>query len=276
MASRGAPVVWGVHRSDVDARWTKPRLAVAAKLCAKLTRVVPTRIVCCSEDAARGHVALGYDGSRMVVIPNGFDLTAFKPDRDARRSVREELGIPIDARLIGMVARFDPTKDHETMLRAASLVADSHPDVHVILCGAGVEEGNPSFTSLVDTRMPWERLHLLGMRRDIPRIDAALDVAVLSSRSEAFPLAVGEAMASGVPCVVTDVGDAALLVGDCGAVVPAGDPKRLADAISALLDRPSSEREALGAAARDHVVHSYEIGHIVARYEDLYRELAER
>lgn len=273
LAIRGVPVIWGVHRSDLDAGWTKSRLAVAARLCAAISSRVPTLIVSCSDHAARSHVALGYDDSRMVVIPNGFDLGSFHPDADARQSVRYELGIPVDAPLIGMVARFDPTKDHATMLRAAARVTRSHPDAHFILCGAGVESDNTPFAALLYDGPAASNVHLMGVRRDIARIDAALDVAVLSSRSEALPLSIGEAMASGVPCVVTDVGDAAALVGETGSVVPPGDADQLAKAIESLLERSPAERQALGTAARARIERNYEIGDIVTRYEALYREV---
>ena len=163
------------------------------------------------------------------------------------------------------------------MLRAAAILMASHPSAHVVLCGRGVERGNGDFVALAPELIDEPRLHLLGLRSDIPRIDAALDIAVLSSvGGEAFPLAIGEAMASGVPCVVTDVGDAAVLVGDTGTVVPSSDPQRLATAIGDLLDRPLDVRRGLGAAARARVVANYELDHIVGRYEELYRELVGR
>ncbi|MEA3020050.1 MAG: hypothetical protein QOI47_1574 [Actinomycetota bacterium] len=273
ITTRSAPVVWGVHRSDLDPGWTKRRLAVAARLCARVSHRVPTRVICPSEDAARRHVELGYDPDRMVIIPNGYELDAFAPDDAARASVREELGVAPDARLVGMMARFDPQKDHRTMVRAATIVIRSH-DAHVVLCGQGVDWANPAFAALVEDQSIRPNLHLLGLRPDVARIDAALDVGVLSSiGGEAFPLAIGEMMACGVPCVVTDVGDAGVLVGDTGTVVRPGDPAALAAVIGELLDRPDAERRALGAAARARVHTEYAIDKVVKRYEDLYDEL---
>lgn len=278
LVSRRVPVVWGIHRSDLDAAWTKRRLATTAKLCARVSGWVPSRIVCCSEDAARRHVALGYHSEAMVMIPNGFDLDEFRPDATARGSVRSELGVPHDAPLIGMIARFDPQKDHASLLEAADLVACRLPDAHFLLCGLGVQPDNPPFAALT-RRHPdlAPRLHAVGLRRDIPRLDAALDVGVLSSiGGEAFPLAVGEAMACGVPCVVTDVGDAPELVADTGVVVPRGEPTAMAGAIVDLLSLPVDQRRAMGAAARRRVQQHYELDHVVARYEGLYAELAGR
>lgn len=278
LVARRVPLVWGVHRSDLDAGWTKRRIAIAAQLCARISGRVPTRIVCCSTDAASRHIELGYDPRRIVVIPNGFDLDAYRPDASARGSVRDELGIPAEALLVGMIARLDPQKDHATLLEAAELVARRVPDAHFILCGLGVHASNPPFAALAH-RHPGlaPRLHAVGLRRDIPRIDAALDVAVLSSiGGEAFPLAIGEAMASGVPCVVTDVGDAPELVGDTGLVVPRNNPTALAAAVADLLTLPVEQRRAKGAAARLRIQQRYELDHVVARYEALYADLAGR
>lgn len=267
-----APVIWGIHRNDLDASWTKRRLAIAAKLSAAVSNRVPTRIACCSERAATVHAALGYDASKIVVLPNGIDVSQFKPEAGARMSLRAELGVPADAVLVGMIARFDPTKDHASLLRAAAQVVQSHPQAHFVLCGAGVEPGNAALARLIDASAS-TNIHALGLRHDIPRIDAALDVAVLSSRSEALPLSIAEAMASGATCVVTDVGDAGVLVGDTGAVVPPGDTDALARAIGAAVALSGDERHRLGVAARARIVQHYEIGAVVRRYEDLYREV---
>lgn len=277
LAARGAPVVWGIHRSDVDRPWTKRRIAWAARLGAMASSRVPDRIICCSQVAADRHVAFGYDRAKIEVVPNGFDTSAFAPDARAGQRIREELGIGPGTQLVGMVARFDPQKDHGTFLRAAAELAPLHPSAHFVLCGKDVIADNPFFSAFLDAHPPLRgRVHLLGPRTDVPRVDAALSVAVLSSvGGEAFPLAVGEAMACGVPCVVTDVGDAAELVGNTGRVVPPADPHALADALGALLADPRTTRE-LGAAARQRVVEHFEIHRVVARYEAIYRDVIAR
>ena len=112
------------------------------------------------------------------------------------------------------------------------------------------------------------------MRHDVPAIDASLDVLVCSSTTEGFPNVVGEAMACGVPCVATDVGECAEVVGDTGRIVPKQDPQRMGEAILELLRPPRAERIALGAAARQRVVERYEINRTVARYCQLWRDLA--
>jgi glycosyltransferase involved in cell wall biosynthesis len=120
------------------------------------------------------------------------------------------------------------------------------------------------------------RCHLLGPRRDVARIHASLDVAVSSSISEAFPLAVGEAMACGVPCVATDVGDSALMIGETGRVVPPGDAAALAAAIRDVLALKPGERVKLGEAARRSVCERFDLGAVARRYERLYEQVAGR
>lgn len=269
-----APVVWGLHNSNLDPATTPWTTRATVTTCARLSRLVPRRILSCSEVSRRVHVALGYDAARMLVIPNGFDLAAFAPDPVARATVRAELGLPADARLVGLFARWHPQKDQGTFIRAAAGLADGFRDCHFLLAGGDIDGSNAALAALLAASGRRERFHLLGVRDDMPRLTAALDVAVTAAAfGEAFPLVVGEAMASGVPCVVTDVGDSALMVGDTGRVVPPRDPAALGAAIGGLLALPTAAREALGAAARARIAAEYGLPAIAGRYGALYQSL---
>jgi glycosyltransferase involved in cell wall biosynthesis len=277
LASRlagGAPVAWNIRQSTLDPRGNKRSTIWTGRVCAWLSRWLPTRIVCCSEASARLHTALGYASERMIVIPNGFDLAAFRPDPAARRAVRAELGVPDQAPLVGLVARFDPHKDHRVFAAAAGRLAVRRPDVHFVLCGDGIVDENARLVGWLRAAGVRERCHLLGRRDDTPRLNAALDLAASSSYGEGFPNVLGEAMACGVPCVATDVGDSALIDGDTGRVVPPRDPDALADAWEALLALEPSARAALGLAARQRVEAQFSLPTVVRRYETLYEELA--
>jgi glycosyltransferase involved in cell wall biosynthesis len=266
-------VVWGIHNSTLP-RTTKrsTRLVVAAL--SRLSHRVPRRIVACAAVAREVHRKLGYDDARMVTIPNGFDMESYRPDPAARRSVREELGLAVGTRLIGLVARFHPQKDHRNFVRAAGELHKAMPGVHFVLCGDGVDAANLELAGWIREAGVVERVHPLGPRDDTPRIMASLDLLCSSSSfGEAFPLVVGEAMASGVPCVVTDIGDSALLVGDTGAVVPPRDPVALASAWRDLLGLGATARASLGARARERIASRYSLEEITRRYEDLYRTL---
>ena len=203
----------------------------------------------------------------MVVIQNGFDTDVFRPDPAQRARIRREWGIG-DELLIGVVARLHPQKDHATFLTAMALVAESHPSARYVLCGEGVSRGSEPFASMLaaSPRLS-ERCLLRGSRDDVPAVLNALDIAVLSSAyGEGFPNIIGEAMACGVPCVVTDVGDAPALVADTGVVVSPRNAAQLASACVALIDMGAENRRRRGAAARRRVVGEYGLMRIADRY----------
>lgn len=269
----GIPVIWGIRHSKLDPRSSKRTTFWIARACALLSRCLPARIVCCSEASRRIHMDLGYAGEIMTVIPNGFDLATFKPDPEARLSVRRELGIPEETPLIGLVGRFNPQKDHHNFICAAACLNASMPDVHFMLCGEGVTRENPELVKWITAADISARCHLLGRREDIPRLTAALDIAASSSYSEGFPNVIGEAMACGVPCVVTDAGDSALIVGATGRVVPPGNPQALAEGWSELIKMGPEGRSRLGSAARRRIEKLFNLPLIVARYEELYGDI---
>lgn len=270
----GAPVIWGIRSLMSDASRVKRGTLLVRRACALLSGVVPTRIVSCAVEAKRLHVEIGYSPGKMRVIPNGYDLEVFRPDTAARLSVREELGVENDVQLVGLVGRFDPQKDHLTFLQACAIVRERMPGVHFLLCGKGITYENEQIGKWLDEMGLRDSVHLLGPRSDVPRLVAALDVGALSSRSEAFPNVVAEAMACGVPCAVTDAGDASLIVGDTGRVVPPADPSALAEAIRELLEMDAYSRRSLGNAARKRIETEFSQAAATARYEALYSEIA--
>jgi glycosyltransferase involved in cell wall biosynthesis len=273
----GMPVAWGIHNAYLEPRSVKRIKLWTVRACIWSSGWLPSRIVCCSEASREVHARLGYPQKKMIVVPNGADLAAFRPDPEARRSVCEELGLRVETPLIGLVARFDLPKDHRTFVQAAGLLHTRVPEAHFILCGDSITRENPQLTEWIDAARVRSRCHLLGRRLDMPRLSAALDVATSSSSfSEAWPLAVGEAMACGVPCAVTDVGDSSVMVGDTGRVVPPKNPQALADAWHGLLTLGPDERARLGQAARRRMEDHFDLLGAVAKYEKLYEELALR
>lgn len=270
----GVPAVaWGIHNSRLDAQTTSRSTRAVVRLCAAVSRVVPHRIVSCSEEAKRLHVARGYDARRMVVLPNGFDVSRFTPDPAARVALRQELGLAATTPLVGLVGRWHPMKNQVGFCRAAARVRERHPEARFVLAGAGLEPANAELARAAAAAGVASALHLLGGRDDMPRLMAALDVLASSSVSEAFPNVLGEAMACGVPCAVTDVGDSALIVGDTGRVVARGDMDGLGDRIADLLDLTPASRQELGRRARSRIAAHYEIGSVVERFASLYDDM---
>lgn len=267
-------VVWNLRHSDLSPERNKAATLWVVRACALLSRHLPTRIISCSNTAAEVHVRAGYDASIMSVIPNGFDTSVFRPSDDARRRVREELGLPEEAVLSGAVGRYHPQKDPETLIEAAAAALADRPEARLVLVGDGYTAENMELAELIRRSGLGTRINLLGLRRDVAEIYPALDLFVSSSAGEGFPNAVGEAMAAGVPCVVTDVGDCRTLVGETGAVVPPGDPRALAAAWGELLDRPTGEREKLGGRARSRIEERFSIRSARERYRTLWRDVA--
>jgi glycosyltransferase involved in cell wall biosynthesis len=268
------PVVWGIHHSVLDRRVDKLRTLLVNRGCGLLSRRFPARIVCCSQAALDLHRKLGYAQEKLEVIPNGFDLEQVKPDPNARQSLRKELGIPADAVLIGMAARFHPHKDHRNFTWAAARLRQRMPNVHFVLCGLGITWENTQLAGWIDAAGMRDCCHLLGVREDMPRLFAGMDIATTASRSEAFPIVIGEAMACGTPCVVTAVGDSAMIVGDTGIAVPAEDPNALAEGWRKLIEAGPEVRRRMGIAARNRVQEHFALSAVVERYQAVYTELA--
>lgn len=270
------PVIWSIHHSLHQVGEEKPLTRAVMRCGAYLSRLAD-RIVYVSQASAQQHEASGYRGDRRIVIPNGFDCRQFRHVNGSRVALRHELGSSERTPLIGMVGRYHPAKDHRTFLEAASLLLEAtrneEPRPEFVLVGSGVDGSNDELASRIDRLGIRDAVHLLGERTDLPQIYSALDVFTSSSSGEAFPLVVGEAMACGVPSVVTDVGDCAAVVGDSGLAVPAQDPKALKLGWEKVLQMNVDQRVQLGDRARSRVLEEYTLDAISERYASLYLEL---
>lgn len=270
---RPVPTVWNVRCHDWDQIAAESRLTAAVMRLSAALSCRADRIIYNAHSATVSHQAHGFDPRRTVVIPNGVDCAAYRPSPEARVAVRRRLGVGDDVPLVGLIARFHPLKDHPTFLRAAAALAQGFPEAQFLVAGSGVADSNPDFAALADRFGVGARLHALGERRDIPALTAALDVAVSSSTTEGFSNTVCEAMACGVPCVVTDVGDSAEIVGETGVVVPPSDPAALRAGIETLLREGPHDRSRRGAAARARVLDRYSLKGMVRRYQHLYEQV---
>jgi glycosyltransferase involved in cell wall biosynthesis len=271
--SQVGKVVWGIHHSSLRKGEDRSRTIWAARVCARLSRTLPSGIICCSQSAWRTHADLGYVCENAEVIPNGVDLSVFRPDSEARAQVRRELRIPPGAPVIGIAARFHIHKDHRTFIEAAAELRSRFPEAYFVMCGAGMDWKNSTLVGWLRINGIGARTRLLGPRHDMPRLFAAMDIVASSSRSEALPMAIGEAMACGVPCAVTDVGDSALLVGETGMVVPSQHPELLARAWEQLLSAGDDARRRRGADARCRIESLFSLPVAIQRYQSLYLRL---
>ncbi len=268
-------LIWNIRHSELHPATDKRHTIWTARICARISRRVPRRIVCCSETSRTFHANLGYASDRMQVIPNGFDLDRFKSDPMQRIATREALGIPQSVPVIGLIARKHPIKDHGNFMKAAGLLHREFPEVRFVLCGEGVTPDDAELMAWVKSAGIQDVCHLLGQREDIPQILNALDIATSASTGEAFPNAVAEAMACEIPCVATDVGDSRLIVGESGRVVAPKSPEALAQVWKELLDAGPEVRRRLGLAARERIERNFGLAAIVSRYQNLYTQIAD-
>jgi len=259
-------LMWGIRMSGDDLSSERLSTRMLIRLGA-LWASKPARIVTNSRRSALTHaLRLGYRGN-WSVIPNGFDTEEFSPAKSGRAPGPESLRI-------GMVARYHGMKDHATFLEAASLFAKTDPGTRFILVGDGITAENAALGATIARLRLVDRVLLLGRRADIPAVMASLDIATLSSaRGEGFPNVLGEAMSCGIPCVTTDVGDAALVVGNTGLVVPPRDPDALCAAWKNLADLREEQRRELGRQARQRVIDHFSIQSITRRYQQVFEEV---
>ncbi|HAC66280.1 MAG TPA: glycoside hydrolase [Cyanothece sp. UBA12306] len=277
LSFKPVPVIWNIRHSVYSLEYEKPRTATIIKLLAKLSSF-PKTIIYVSQTSVNQHEQLGYKASKSVMIPNGFNTDVFIPSTDARQKLRQELGLTENALIIGLIARYHPMKDHANFLKAAAILLKEIPDVYFLLVGTGLEEENPNFVALLtDLNLTNEKnFYFLGERQDIPYITAGLDISSLvSAWGEGFPNVIGEAMACGIPCVVTDVGDSASIVGDTGKIVPPKQPELLAKAWQELIELGVENRKNLSQKARRRIIELFSLELIVNRYEMLYDQCQE-
>jgi glycosyltransferase involved in cell wall biosynthesis len=211
-----------------------------------------------------------------VVIPNGLDTATFAPAVDHRNAARRLLGLSEMEVVIGHVGRPDPQKDHRTLMAAFDILAARHADVRLVLIGSGFAPGDAYLESMIGDKLCAGRVLALGPRDDVATLLPAMDVFALSSWGEAFPNVVVEAMSCGVPCVSTDVGDAGVILGDTGWIVPPNDPSALANALDAAISEPSTDRRARGIRARDRVRTHFDVERMVSAYELMWDGMSRR
>lgn len=276
LAARAAdiPILWNIRQGSYPGDEMGWRTRIAAMACALVSRWVPDVILGCSERGLALHRKRGYRGI-MEYIPNGFETERFLPAPDGGRDERERLAVSGEDFVIGMAARFCPQKDHATFFTATRRFLARHPEALFMLCGEGVRWDNERLSRLIPDDLAFRsHLRLLGVCRDMTGFYPALDLCTLSSVNEGMPNVLGEAMACAIPCVATDVGDTALLMGDTGIAVPPGDPDRLEEGWEALYAMGPEGRRALGKRCRDRIEKQFSMELFVNRYEAVWRRCA--
>jgi len=256
-------VVWGIRTSEIYLNHYDWLRCLSAKLERLGSRFADLIIVNSSAGYQR-HIAMGFPAEKMVVIPNGVNTGEFRPDEVARQKQRSQWSIGNDRKLVGIIGRLDPMKDHDLFLQAASLVSRVRSDVRFVCVGGGPPQYAESLRANAAVSKLSDQVLWAGAMDNMPSAYNALDLLVSASVAEGFSNVIAEGMACGVPCVVTDVGDSAWLVGDTGIVVPPSDARALAEGLLTILD--SDPRE-LGLRARTRIVENFNAQQLSERTE---------
>ncbi len=267
------PLVWNIRCSKLSATELPRRNLLIVRLLSFLSWI-PDAIVANSMAGKREHIAVGYRRAGWRILPNGFDTVRFAPNRAAGDRIRAASGIPLNAFVVGLVGRYHPMKGFDLFMEVAGRLAKASPAVHFVLAGDEVNAANAGLKKMVATAGIEGRITLLGQRSDIGDVMNVFDVTACTSTSEGFSNVIGEAMLCGVPCVATDVGDNAVLVGAGGRVVPAGDAGALAAAITQMIEMPPQSFHELKGVARAQIVDHFAIENIARRYQELFDEFA--
>lgn len=266
-------VFWSIRQSGLEKGLAKASTILVAKLCAKFSRLIPEKIVCCAFMAKEVHKHFGYCAEKLEVIPNGYDTSVFMPDSAKRNALRDEFGIADNEILLGMVGRFDPQKDHQNLLRALAILKSKSRPFRCLLVGSKLTKENLWLCGKLDELGLGDRVILAGARGDMPAVMNGLDIHILSSRVEGFPNVIAEAMACGTPCVSTDAGDAKLIIGDTGVVCKPADPEALAKGIATLIEEKSCGTvlwEQRKQDARKQICDRYSLDGVVMQYQRMW------
>jgi glycosyltransferase involved in cell wall biosynthesis len=267
------PVIWGLFTGSLDSLFYNRVTRLVIRSCGWLSKVIPSQIVSCSKKGIEVHRNIGYPERKMSVIPIGFDTERYSANDTRRDQFRHRYGIARSVPVVGMAARFDPQKDFRTFLEAIALVRAQMPEIIALLVGGyGIHGDNKSLDAMIEEQGLEKNILVLGFIPSIREFYNGIDLLVLSSHGEGFPRVIGEAMASGTPCVASDVGDCREVIEDAGFVITSGASKDFADAVVQFFSASEDHRQALGVRSRDRIVRNYHLSQMIAGYVEKYKE----
>lgn len=265
---RRIPVLWSVRQSLYDLGVEKLTTQYVIRL-SRLLSGQPKAIIYNSHQSREHHESYGFSKKYGIVIPNGFDLERWQPDRARRQLFRSRLGLSDQHPVMAFVGRYHPQKDVPTFLKACAIAMKEIPNLHVVIVGKDLTADNSELLDLF-TPLPSSRLHLLGSRDDIEYILPGCDFFCISSSSEAFPNVLGEAMSCALPCIATQVGDCARMLNGHGHIVDIGDYRAMGIRIIELSTMASVDRNRIGNRLRERIASKYSLEFMTSAYDNLY------
>ena len=269
-------LIWNIRHSKLTYRASNIKTNAVILTCMAMSNFIPKKILCCSERTYQDYAGHGYPKNKMTVISNGYEFDKFNTNSNSRKLIRTELGIAEDINLLGMIARYDPNKNHHGLLRSLKLVKESNDNFKIILVGRDLNDNNNTIKNKIRELGLEQHILLLNQRNDIPAVMNALDIKILSSISgEGFPNVLAEAMACGTLCVATNIGDSSIIIDDYGWVVEADNDKLLANAILEALElkRNSTEWNRMKVLAKQHIIDNFSISLMVEKYNKVWNSI---
>lgn len=266
-------VIWNIRHSNLTFRISNIKTNAVIMACMLMSKAIPKSIICCSEKTYRDYGGKGYPKNKMTVISNGYDFKKFNIDVKSRKKIRKELNITEDTKLLGMVARYDPNKNHQGLLQALKLVKKHDSNFKMLLVGRDLNYSNEIIVSLIEKFELEDHIILLDQRSDIPSIMNALDIHILSSISgEGFPNVLAEAMACGTLCIATNTGDSKVIIDDYGWIVEPNNDKSLSETILKALKLKDdsfiwAEKQRL---AKEHIINNFSLSLMIDKYNDIW------
>lgn len=263
----GVPkIYWNIRCSLMDLSKYSFFTRVTFKL-GKIFSKWPTGIINNSKNSIQEHIESGYINNNLIYIPNGFDIQIFKPNSHGYLQFREKYNLPKDCIIIGMIARFDPMKDHQTFIEAAGILAKENKNVYFVCAGKDVNKENVALQVAINKHDLQEKIILLGLQKNLHQLYPAFDyLAQTSIFGEGFPNVVAEAMACGVACFVTDVGDSLTVIGDCGHIIEKQDAKQIANTWQKVIQQNNVNRDKI----RARIVDYFSIEKCISAYSEVY------
>ena len=266
-------VFWGVHHTILIPGKVKASTIFILKINAFLSNIIPKKIIYCAEKSREVQESIGFNKSKGIVIQNGYDIKNFFHSDSLRTDFRNELNIPKNSFVLGHVGSNDPLKDQNTLIEALALIDHKQFNFIAILVGKNLDNNNNDLVSMIKEKGLSGRIHLKGIRSDISSVMNGIDLFMLSSVSEAFPSVLNESMACGTPCVTTDVGDAAIIVGNTGWIVGPKDPEAFANALTQAMKENQSDNE-LWLKRKDNcrkrIVENFNLEKMVKKYKQAW------
>jgi len=260
------------NRYELDKNINKFSTIFISKINSILSYFIPRKIIVCADSAKSIHIKNGFSPQKFITIPNGIDLNKFKRSSQKRSFFRNKLNIKSNETLYGTVARFHPIKDHITLIKSISRLKKAGYKFKYLLVGDNINNKNKLLNELIKKYRLEENMILLEKEENISLVMNALDLHVLSSKSEALPMVILEAMGCGTPCLSTNVGDVKKLIFDNNLIVETSNQSSLFSAMKIFSDYNSKYKNQISISVENQIKENYSLEKMTQKYLNLYQK----